>query len=76
MHDPRTAPSIPAEAAVRPLREVTEKHCAVLLDEPSRIATAHGLAVIAGGYEGSIAALPHNTIVAVSSEGELRGRYR
>ncbi|MFJ5304364.1 carbon-nitrogen hydrolase family protein [Streptomyces sp. NPDC088350] len=67
---------IPAEAAAQPLSDVAEKHWPVFLDALSRIAAAHGTAVIAGGYEGSGAALPYNTIAAVSADGELLGRYR
>ncbi|MGW4733022.1 carbon-nitrogen hydrolase family protein [Streptomyces shenzhenensis] len=67
---------IPAEAAAGPLHETAETHWPFFLGELSRIAAAHGIAVIAGGYEPSGDSLPYNTIAAVSADGELLGRYR
>jgi deaminated glutathione amidase len=59
-----------------PLRELAEKHWPGFLEGITRIAAAHGTAVIAAGYEDSGEALPYNTIAAVDASGEVLGLYR
>lgn len=67
---------VPAEEAGKPLHAAAEAHWPGFLAELSRLAVAHSIAVIAGGYEPSGGSLPYNTIAAVSADGELLGRYR
>lgn len=69
-------PSDTDESEGVPLRELAERHWPVFLDGITRIASTHGIAVIAAGFEGSGEALPYNTIAAVDASGEVLGLYR
>ncbi|MER5771908.1 carbon-nitrogen hydrolase family protein [Streptomyces sp. NPDC001985] len=59
-----------------PLRELAERHWPAFLDGLTRIASTHGIAVIAAGFEDSGEALPYNTMAAVAASGEILGLYR
>ncbi|MEW1720026.1 carbon-nitrogen hydrolase family protein [Streptomyces sp. NPDC093109] len=65
----------PAENAA-PLRAAASAHWPGFLDALARTAAAHGIAVIAGGYEDSGESLPYNTLVAVDRDGSTLGHYR
>ncbi|WP_405640273.1 carbon-nitrogen hydrolase family protein [Streptomyces uncialis] len=69
-------PSDADESEEVPLRELAEKHWPAFLEGLARIATTHGIAVIAAGFEDSGEALPYNTMAAVDASGEVLGLYR
>ncbi|MFF8959983.1 carbon-nitrogen hydrolase family protein [Streptomyces sp. NPDC014894] len=69
-------PSDADESEEVPLRELAERHWPAFLEGIARIAAAHGIAVIAAGFEDSGEALPYNTVVAVDASGEVLGLYR
>ncbi|PVE13365.1 carbon-nitrogen hydrolase family protein [Streptomyces scopuliridis] len=66
---------IPSEA-VASLREAAAAHWPRFLDTLAGLAAAHGVAIIAGGYEDSGESLPYNTLVALDSGGQPLGSYR
>lgn len=69
-------PSDADESEEVPLRELAERHWPAFLEGLARIATTHGIAVIAAGFEDSGEALPYNTMAAVDANGEVLGLYR
>ncbi|MEU4224693.1 carbon-nitrogen hydrolase family protein [Nonomuraea sp. NPDC026600] len=68
--------SMTPSGEVASLRETADQHWPGFLGGVKAIASKHGVAVIAGGYEGSGTALPYNTIVAVDAHGEQLAGYR
>ncbi|WP_442546126.1 carbon-nitrogen hydrolase family protein (plasmid) [Arthrobacter sp. KN11-1C] len=65
-----------AEGLDTPLGEIANREWPKFTESVSGLAAAHGLAIVAAGYEANGPDLPYNTMVAFDGSGELLGKYR
>ncbi len=65
-----------AEGLDRPLAELVETAWPAFEARLAELAVAHGVALIAGGYEPNGSDRPSNTLVAIDATGAVLARYR